>query len=196
MTAKLVVMVSGSGSNLQAIMDAIAKNELDAEIVLVVSNRKSAYGLVRAKEAKVPTLYFPFKPYRDVDKTRAAYDDDLATKIRGYHPNLIVLAGWMHIFSAAFLDHFPNQVINLHPALPATIVGKDAIVGTFEAYRCGDIKNGGCMVHYVIPEVDAGEVIIQESVSILPDDKLEDFEARLHIAEHRIIVEAVRRIID
>jgi formyltetrahydrofolate-dependent phosphoribosylglycinamide formyltransferase len=190
---RLVVLVSGSGTNLQALMDAIHADALDAEIVLVVSNRKAAYGLVRAQEAGVPTLYFPLKPYTDAGKDRTQYDADLAAQIAPCQPDLIVLAGWMHIFSPAFLDAFPHQVINLHPALPGAFAGINAVERTFEAYQRGEIAHGGCMVHYAIPEVDAGAVIVQEVVPIAPDDTLADFEARLHAAEHRIIVEAVRR---
>jgi formyltetrahydrofolate-dependent phosphoribosylglycinamide formyltransferase len=191
----LAIFISGSGTNLQAIMDAIGAGTLDAEIVLVVSNRKAAYGLVRAQEAGIPTLYFPLKPYTDVGKDRAQYDADLAAEVAPYKPDLIVLAGWMHIFSPAFLNAFPQRVINLHPALPGAFAGINAIERTFEAYQNGDILHGGCMVHYVIPEIDAGAVIVQEVVPIYPEDVLADFEARLHAAEHRLLVEAVRRCI-
>lgn len=195
MTARLVVMISGSGTNLQAIMDAIAAGTLAGEIVLVVSNRKAAYGLVRAEQAGIPTLYFPLKPYSDTGKDRAQYDVDLAQAILPYTPDLIVLAGWMHILGPAFLDCFPRRVINLHPALPGAFAGINAIERTFEAYQRGEVTGGGCMVHYAIPEVDAGAVIVQEAVPIDPGDTLADFEARLHAAEHRLIVEAVRRCI-
>lgn len=195
MTARLVVMISGSGTNLQAIMDAIAAGTLAGEIVLVVSNRKAAYGLVRAEQAGIPTLYFPLKSYSDTGKDRAQYDVDLAQAILPYTPDLIVLAGWMHILGPAFLDCFPRRVINLHPALPGAFAGINAIERTFEAYQRGEVRGGGCMVHYAIPEVDAGAVIVQEAVPIDPGDTLADFEARLHAAEHRLIVEAVRRCI-
>jgi formyltetrahydrofolate-dependent phosphoribosylglycinamide formyltransferase len=188
---KLAVFVSGSGSNLQAILDASADGRLNTEVVVVVSNRKNAYGLTRAKNAGIPTLYFPFKAYRDAGKTREAYDADLAQKIRQYQPDLVVLAGWMHILSPAFLDHFPNRVINLHPALPGTFVGVGGIEWTFEAFQKGKIEHGGCMVHYVIPEVDAGAVIVQSPVAILPDDTLDTYAQRVHATEHKIMVEAI-----
>ncbi|HLV36562.1 MAG TPA: phosphoribosylglycinamide formyltransferase [Spirillospora sp.] len=195
MTARLVVMISGSGTNLQAITDAIAAGTLDAEIVLVVSNRKAAYGLVRAEQAGIPTLYYPLKPYNDAGRSREQYDADLAAQIAPYDPDLIVLAGWMHILSPAFLDHFAGRVINLHPALPGAFAGTNAVERTFEAYQRGEVACGGCMVHYAIPEVDAGAVIVQEAVPIYPGDALADFETRLHETEHRLIVEAVRRCI-
>jgi folate-dependent phosphoribosylglycinamide formyltransferase PurN len=105
---------------------------------------------------------------------------------------LIVLAGWMHVFSPAFLAQFPDRVINLHPALPGAFPGNEAISRTFESYRRGEVAHGGCMVHYVVPEVDAGPVVAQTVVPIQPDDTLESFEARLHDAEHRLIVKAIR----
>ncbi|MDT7884352.1 MAG: formyltransferase family protein, partial [Thermoflexus sp.] len=104
--SRLVVMISGFGSNLQAILDACAAGRLWAEVVLVVSNRKDAYGLVRAARAGVPTLYFPLRPYRERGLDRTDYDRDLAERIAPYRPDLIVLAGWMHILSSAFLDRF------------------------------------------------------------------------------------------
>jgi len=188
---KLAVFVSGSGSNLQAILDASTEGRLNVEVVVVVSNRKNAYGLTRAENAGIPTLYFPFKPYRDAGKSREAYDADLAQKVSTYQPDLVVLAGWMHILSPVFLDHFPHRVINLHPALPGTFVGIGGIEWAFEAYQKGKIEHGGCMVHYVIPEVDAGRVITQATVPILPEDTLDTYALRVHATEHQIMVDAI-----
>jgi phosphoribosylglycinamide formyltransferase-1 len=189
---RLVVMVSGSGTNLQAILDAIAARDLAAEVVLVVSNRRAAFGLERARKANVPALYVPLKPYRDQGLSRKQYDADLAAQISAYRPDLIVLAGWMHVLSPAFLDRFPQQVINLHPALPGTFPGTDGIQRAFEAHQRGEIEHGGCMVHYVIPEVDAGEIILQTVVPFEPSDTLETYERRMHAAEHKLIVAAIR----
>lgn len=193
---RLVVMISGSGTNLQAILDACAEGRLPAEVVLVVSNRKHAFGLKRAERAGVPTLYFPLKPYKEAGRTREEYDRDLAEQVARWTPDLIVLAGWMHILSPAFLDRFPNRVINLHPALPGMFPGTHAIQRAFEAYQRGEIQESGCMVHYVIPEVDAGPVIATARVPILPDDTLETFEQRMHETEHRLIVEATRKALE
>ncbi len=193
--ARLIVFISGNGSNLQALIDAIGNHHLQAQIVLVVSNRKAAYGLERARLAHIPTCYFPLKPYSEQSLPREQYDADLAKMILPYQPNLIVLAGWMHILSRAFLDHFPNQVVNLHPALPGQFLGTDAIARAFAAYRAGEIQESGCMVHYVIPKVDAGPVIAFSKVPIYSQDTLETFSARMHEAEHRLIVDAVRRCI-
>lgn len=190
MLPKIVVLISGSGTNLQAIIDAIAAKTLDAQIAGVVSNRKAAYGLTRAEESGIPTLYFPLKPYIDSGRGRTAYDQDLAAKVVAYSPDLIVLAGWMHVLSPAFLEQFPNKVINLHPALPGAFAGTDAIPRTFAAYQAGEVTHGGCMVHYVVPEVDAGPVIAQVIVPINPTDTLETFESNLHAAEHKLLVQA------
>ncbi len=192
---RLGILISGSGSNLQAILDAIEAGTITAVPSLVVSNRKNAYGLVRAEQAGVTTAYFPFKPYRDAGKPREQYDADLAELIRPYQPDLIVLAGWMHILSAAFLNHFPNKVINLHPALPGQFAGTHAIQRAYEAYQRGEIEYTGCMVHVTIPEVDAGPVIAQAEVPILPTDSLADLEARMHQTEHRLLVTAVQTVL-
>ncbi len=195
MTARLVVLISGSGTNLQAILDAIAQGALDAEMCLVVSNRKAAYGLVRAEQAGVPTLYFPLKHYVDAGNSRQDYDRALAEQVAAYQPDLIVLAGWMHIFDAVFLDQFTERVINLHPALPGQFAGIHAIKRTFEAYQRGAVSSGGCMVHFVIPEVDAGRVIAQVEVPLQADDTVDTLEARIHAAEHQLLVDAIKTLI-
>jgi len=193
---RVVVLISGSGSNLQAIMDAIEIGHLKAQIVAVVSNRKSAYGLERAGNAGIDTVYFPLKPYNDEGKSRETYDADLAEAVDLYQPDLIVLAGWMHIFSPAFLEKFPEKVINLHPALPGQFTGTNAIKRAFVAAREGTIKNSGIMVHYAIPEVDAGDVIIHAEVPILPGDTIQVFEERMHLTEHKLIVTAIALLAD
>lgn len=187
---RLVVCISGSGSNLQAIMDAIAAGALAAEIALVVSNRKDAFGLVRAERAGIPTLYFPYRPYATV-AGREAYDRDLAEHVVVSRPDLVVLAGWMHILSSAFLECFPERVINLHPALPGMFPGMDALSRAYAAYQRGEITHSGCMIHYAVPVVDAGPVIAQAVVPFEPGDTLASFETRMHATEHRLIVEAI-----
>lgn len=191
---RLAVFISGNGSNLQALIDAIATNQLDAEIVLVVSNRQAAYGLVRAEQANIPTLYFPLKPYREAGRPRSEYDNSLALQIKPYKPDLIVLAGWMHILSPAFLDHFPRRVLNLHPALPGQFAGTRAIQRAYEAFQRGEIKHTGVMVHWVVPEVDAGQIIRMAAVPICDEDKLSDLESRIHAVEHQLLVEAIQQI--
>ncbi|WP_420641305.1 phosphoribosylglycinamide formyltransferase [Candidatus Leptofilum sp.] len=192
---RLVILISGSGSNLQAVLDAVEAGTITAVPSLVVSNRKKAYGLVRAETAGVPTAYFPFKPYRGAGKSREQYDADLAELIRPYQPDLIVLAGWMHILSATFLNCFPHKVINLHPALPGQFAGTHAIQRAYDAYQRGEIAHTGCMVHFTIPEVDAGPVVAQAEVPILPTDSLADLETRMHQAEHQLLVTAVQDLL-
>lgn len=193
--ARLVVLVSGSGSNLQAILDACAAGALPAEVVAVFANRKDAYGLVRAEAASVPGQYVPYKPYRDSGRGRTAYDADLAAAVAAFEPDVVVLAGWMHILSAAFLDRFPDRVLNLHPALPGAFAGTHAIERAFDAFQRGEISHSGCMVHQAIPEVDAGPVVASTVVPIYPADTLADFEARMHAAEHELIVAAIATLL-
>jgi formyltetrahydrofolate-dependent phosphoribosylglycinamide formyltransferase len=195
MNARIVVLISGSGTNLQALLDAVAQGRLAGKVVLVVSNRRSAYGLLRAEQAGVETLTFPFKPYRERGQSREEYDRDLAEQVAAARPDLVVLAGWMRILTPAFLDRFPDRVINLHPALPGQFAGTQAIERAFAAFHRGEIEHSGCMVHVTVPEVDAGPVITQEVVPFRPGDTLESFAERMHAAEHRIIVQAVQRML-
>jgi formyltetrahydrofolate-dependent phosphoribosylglycinamide formyltransferase len=191
--ARLVVLISGSGTNLQALLDASASGELAADVVLVVSNRRAAYGLVRAQQVGVPTHYLALAPYLQRGEGRAAYDAALADDVAAARPDLVVLAGWMHILGPAFLNCFPRRVLNLHPALPGAFPGVNAIQRAYESYQRGEITRSGCMVHYAVPEVDAGPVVVQQEVPLHPEDTLETFAARIHAAEHRIIVQAVRQ---
>ncbi len=196
MTARLVVLISGNGSNLQALIDAIRMKVLDAEIVLVVSNRKDAFGLVRAEKAGIPTRYLPLKPYTAAGRTRADYDADLAQIVGEAAPDWVVLAGWMHILSSAFLDRFPYRVVNLHPALPGKFPGAHAIEEAFAAFQRGEIKQTGCMVHLVPDEaVDAGPVIGVAEVPIYRTDTLETLANRIHQAEHKLLVQSLQRLI-
>jgi len=193
MTKRIVVMISGGGTNLQALIDSIHSDVFPAEIVAVISNKKSAYGLNRAQNVDIPTLHFSAKPYTSTGKSREDYDADLAKQIAEFNPDLIVLAGWMRILTTAFLNHFPNRVINLHPALPEEFAGINAIKRAFEAWQAGEITQSGCMVHYVIPEVDAGSVIATEIVPFDANDTLETYSTRLHEVEHRLIVQATKQ---
>ncbi len=197
MTKNLAVLISGEGTNLQAIIDAIESGELpEARVAVVVSNHKAAYGIQRAEAAGIPVIYHPLLPYRRSGRSREEYDADLAALLEPYDVDLVVLAGWMHILSCAFLRHYP-LVLNIHPALPGTFPGMHAIERAFEAYQRGEIDHTGVMVHLAPDEgVDVGPVICQEEVPILPDDTLETLEARIHQVEHRLYVEAIRRVLN
>lgn len=192
----LAVLISGNGSNLQALIDACASGALDARIGLVVSNRKAAFGLARAEAAGVPALYFPLKPYVDDGRGRQAYEHDLAMRIHAARPDLVILAGWMHVLGPDFLSAFPGRVINLHPALPGAFAGTHAIERAFEAFHRGEISASGCMVHHVVPEVDAGPVIATADVPFRAGEPLDGFAARMHAAEHELIVRATRLVLD
>jgi phosphoribosylglycinamide formyltransferase-1 len=194
---RIAILISGSGTNLEAILQAIEEGKLpDVEPALVVSNRREAYGIKRAVKHGVPVIYFPLAPYPNVGRSRREYDADLAAIIRSFGVTWIVQAGWMHVFSSAFLDHFPSQVINLHPALPGTFPGTHGIERAYEAYQKGEIAHTGVMVHLVPDEgVDVGPVVVQEVVEINPEDSLDDLEERIHATEHRIFVQALHKLL-
>ena len=193
---RLAVLISGSGSNLQAIIDAIADGHLPGvEIAVVVSNRRAAYGLERARLAGIPTLYHPLRSYRLPGRSRREYDADLVALLAPYRIDLVVMAGWMHLFSMAFLDPYAQRVINLHPALPGRFPGMHGIAEAFEAYQRGEIEHTGVMIHYVPDEgVDVGPPVLTRIVPIQADDTLETLEARVHQAEHAIYVEAIAHL--
>ncbi len=190
---RLVVLISGYGSNLQAILDACASGELPARVVAVISDRADAFGLERARRANVPALY----KLRLPTQTRHDYDAELADIVTSYHPGWIVLAGWMRLLTSAFLNRFPNRVVNLHPALPGTFPGTHAIQRAFEAYRRSQITHTGVMVHLVPDEgVDSGPVLAQEVVPIHPDDTFESLEVRMHAVEHRLLVATLKLVVN
>lgn len=191
--ARLVVLISGNGSNLQALLDACQDGRLPARVAAVVSNRRDAYGLVRAQQASVPTLYFPLKPYSDQTLPREAYDRDLAALVSCFQPDLIVCAGWMQVLTPVFITPFADRLINLHPALPGQFPGTHAIERAFAAYQAGEIEVSGAMVHGVVPEVDAGPVLDFVVVPFDPHDQFHDFAERLHAHEHILLVRTVQR---
>lgn len=194
---RIAVLISGFGSNLQAIIDQVSSGEIpNAEVCLVVSNRKDAYGLERARQTGVPVEYFPLKPYRDAGKAREEYDADLAALVAQYAPDWVALAGWMHVLSMGFLRPFAGKVLNLHPALPGQFPGTHSIRRAYEAFQQGEITATGLMVHLVPDEgVDEGPVILARRIPILPEDSLDALEARVHEAEHEALPEALRRLI-
>jgi len=189
---RLVVLISGSGSNLQAILDACQRGELAAEVVAVFSNKREAYGLERARTSGVPAIAVP--KLKETD--RLEYDELLAGQVAAYRPDWVVLAGWLRILSMNFLKRFPGRVVNLHPALPGTYPGLNAIERAYAAFQCGEIDHTGVMVHLVPDEgVDAGPVLGQVDVPIHPGDSLEELETRIHAAEHRLYVDVLKRLV-
>jgi formyltetrahydrofolate-dependent phosphoribosylglycinamide formyltransferase len=188
---RLVVLISGNGSNLQAILDACASGELHASVLTVISNKPEAYGLTRARASGVEAVHFP----KLENESRRDYDTRLANHITTKLPDYVVLAGWMRILSSAFLSCFPNRVINLHPALPGTFPGTHAIERAFEAHQRGEIDHTGVMVHLVPDEgVDNGPVLATEIVPIQPDDTLESLERRIHEVEHHLLVAVLKKL--
>jgi len=196
MTYRLMVFLSGDASGLQAIDNAIKDGSLpSAEIVLVVSNRGAAKGLEWAKAAKLPTLYFPLKMYTDAGLGRQSYDAALADKLKSYQPDLLIQAGWMHVFSHSFLNHFSDKVINLRPVLPTQFAGVDGIKRTFEAYRSGQATHGGWVVEWVMPEGATGPTISEMLVTISEGDNLQAFSERMEVAAQRLLVRAIKKLL-
>lgn len=191
--SRLVVLISGNGSNLQAILEACTSGELPATVVSVISNKSDAHGLIRARNAGVEAIYFP----KQENESRQEYDARLAAYVSTCLPDYIILAGWMRILSSAFLSAFPNRVINLHPALPGRFPGLHAIERAYEAYQRGDIEHTGVMVHLVPDEVvDNGPLLGQQEIYFEPDESFERFEARVHELEHELLVDTLKSILE
>jgi phosphoribosylglycinamide formyltransferase-1 len=183
--SRITVLASGSGSNLQAILDACAQGRLPAEVVQVVSDRADAYALERARTAGVPAVHLP----RADGEARADYDARLADTVLEAAPDVVVLAGWMRILTPKFLDHFPSRVVNLHPALPGELPGTHSIERAFSEFERGERTRTGVMVHLVPDEgVDDGPVLSTAEVPIRNDDTLDTLTERVHAAEHELLV--------
>lgn len=194
---RLAVLISGYGSNLQAIIDAIESGQLEgAQIAIVVSDRAKAYGLKRAQTHGIPAVHFAYPPSSHGREGRLKADAELAALLKTYQVDWVVLAGWLRVLSNQFLRHFPMRVLNLHPALPGQFPGLEAIERAFRAYHAGEIEETGAMVHLVPDEaVDAGPALISEAVRIDPEDTLQSLTARVHAIEHRILIQALRQVL-
>ena len=180
---RVVVLVSGSGTNLQSLIDDVHAAGGPIEIVLVVSSREEAFGLERARAAGIPT-----QVVRLEGDDREARDGRLADVVDRAAPDLVVLAGWMSILTAAFLDRFPDRVINLHPSLLPSFPGLHAIEQALE----WGVRYTGVTVHYAEEVVDGGPPILQEPVPVIYGDTPESLRERIREAEHRLVPEAVR----
>lgn len=206
---RITVLISGSGTNLQALIDACATHKIpSASIVRVISNRKDAYGLIRAAAAipPIPTIYHNLVKYKKefpktdegVQQAREAYDAELARLVLVDKPDLVVCAGWMHILADDFLDPLKEasvSVINLHPALPGQFNGANAIQRAYTAFQQGDIQETGVMVHYVISEVDMGEPILVRRVTMIAGETEAGLEERIHRVEWEIIVAGTKVVV-
>ncbi len=175
---RIAVLVSGSGTNLEALLRA---GNLGGDIVLVGADRSEAYGLVRAREAGVDTVVVPFRAY----PARDEWDAALFTRVAEYEPDLVVLAGFMRILSRRWTSHWP--MLNTHPALLPAFPGAHAVR---DALAYG-VKVTGATVHFVIEEVDAGPIVLQEAVGVEPGDTVDTLHARIKVVEHGLLRQAV-----
>jgi len=178
MSSRIVVLISGSGTNLQAIMDASELADYPGSVVGVVSNKSDAYGLTRAESASIATVALSHKDF----DSRESYDQALITKIDQFSPDVIVLAGFMRILSPAFVLHYQGKLVNIHPSLLPKYQGLNTHQRAIDA---GD-KEHGVSVHFVTEELDGGPVILQAKVPIFEGDSSDDLAARVHEQEHRI----------
>jgi phosphoribosylglycinamide formyltransferase 1 len=182
---RLGVLVSGRGTNLQAILDAVAREQLYAEVALVASNHREAYAAHRARKAGVPVEIFEREDYPSrLDKQMA-----IAKRLEEERVDLVVCAGWDRVLKDEFVERFVGRIINVHPSLlPAFSGGLHAVR---DALKYG-VKVTGCTVHFVTGQLDAGPVISQAPVPVLPGDTEETLGERIHAEEHRLLVEAIR----
>lgn len=182
-TKRIVVLISGSGSNLQALIDACASHEIQGSIVAVISNRPEVYGLERARLAGITTQTLDHKNFAD----RVSFDQALMKLIDSYQPDLVVLAGFMRILTAAFVEHYSGRMLNIHPSLLPAYKG----VHTHQRALEDGAQQHGASVHFVTAELDAGAVILQAAVPVLADDTAETLAARVLIEEHKIYPQVV-----
>lgn len=181
---KIVVLISGSGSNLQALIDAVTANMLPANIVGVISNKADAYGLQRAQAAGIATNVLSHTAFA----TRENYDHALLEAVQQYQPDLVVLAGFMRILTPVFVAPLYGKLMNIHPSLLPKYPGLHTHQRALDA---GD-SEAGVTVHFVSTELDGGPIIIQATVAILPNDTAETLAQRILQQEHRIYPQAVR----
>jgi phosphoribosylglycinamide formyltransferase-1 len=182
------VLISGRGSNLQALIDAIDERRLAARIAVVISNRADAGGLERARAAGLETLVVDHRTFPERD----SFDRTLAEQLRARHVSLVCLAGFMRLVGAPLLEAFPNGILNVHPSLLPAFRGVDA---QRQALDYG-VKVAGATVHLVTAELDGGPIVLQAAVPVRDDDTAETLAARILIEEHRIYPEAVRIVLD
>jgi phosphoribosylglycinamide formyltransferase 1 len=185
---KLAVLVSGRGSNLQAIIDSIKKNNLEAEIALVISDVKDAFALERAQKHCLDGLFLDPKSYSDQN----SYEQKIIEQVKSKSVDLVCLAGFMRVLSKHFIEAFPGRIINIHPSLLPAFPGLDVQKRALEH----GVRFSGCTVHYVNEEVDGGAIISQAVVPIFDDDNEVSLSERILEKEHIIYPEAIRMIIE
>lgn len=184
MTTRVVVLVSGSGTLLQALLDAVAAGEVDAEVVGVVSDRSTALALERARAARIPAIAHPLPKGAD----RARWDAELAEIVAGFAPDLVASAGFMKLLGESFLARFGGRTINTHPALLPSFPGMH---GPRDALAHG-VKVSGATVFVVDSGIDTGRILAQGAVEVLDDDTVETLHERIKVVERRLLIETVR----
>lgn len=182
------VLISGRGSNLQALIDAIAAGRLDATIAVVIANRADAPGLDRAARAGIPALVMDHR----AATSRADYDRQLVEALRAHGVSVVVLAGFMRLLGPAFCDAFSGRILNVHPSLLPAFPGVDAQRQALEA----GVAVSGATVHLVTPELDAGPIVLQAAVPVHADDTTASLAARILAEEHRILPQAVQWLLE
>jgi phosphoribosylglycinamide formyltransferase-1 len=186
--ARLGILISGRGSNLQAIIDAVAGGRLPATIAVVISNRADAAGLQRARDVGIETLYLNPREHADRD----VYDAAIAAALEARRVDLVCLAGFMRLVGPRLLDAFPNRILNIHPSLLPSFPGLDA---PRQALEHG-VQVTGATVHLVTSELDGGPIVLQAAVPVLPGDTVDTLSARILVEEHRIYPEAIRIVLE
>lgn len=181
---RIGVLVSGSGSNLQSIIDACEAGEIDGNVAVVISNTPDAYALQRAEKKSIPTHVIPHSKYKD----RETYDRELARVLNEYQVDLIALAGFMRVLSNDLLLQFPGKIINIHPALLPSFPG----LGVRQKAIDHGVRFSGCTVHFVDAGVDTGPIIIQAVVPVYPDDTEDELKERILALEHKIYPKAIQ----
>jgi phosphoribosylglycinamide formyltransferase-1 len=183
---KTAVLISGNGSNLQALIDASQSPDYPAEIAVVISNIETAFGLTRAQNAGIPTVVIPHGNFEN----REAFDAMMDASLKTHGIELVVMAGFMRILSEWFVSEWAGKLINIHPSLLPKYKGLHTHARALEA---GDVEHGAT-IHWVTPALDSGEIILQRAIPILADDTAESLKARVHALEHQLYPEAVRKV--
>ena len=180
---KLGIMASGSGSNFEAVAEAIASQQLNAEIQLLIYNNPGIKAAARAERWGVPAVLLNHRDY----KRREDLDTAIVEVFRQYKVEWVVMAGWMRLVTPVLINAFPDRIINIHPSLLPSFKGVKAVEQAIEA----GVKIAGCTVHLVRMEVDSGPILLQAAVPVLPDDTPETLHARIQVQEHRILPQAI-----
>ena len=185
---RLAVLVSGRGSNLQSIIDAIGERRLDAAIAIVISNHADAPGLARAREAGLKTVSLLNADYA----SRDGYDAAIVEQLKAADVELVCLAGFMRVIGPRLLDAFPQRILNIHPSLLPAFPGLEA---QRQALEHG-VKVAGATVHFVTPELDGGPIVAQASVPVMDGDTADSLSARILVEEHRLYPDAIKLVMD